>query len=218
MEPGELPGKLIHSPCEGKAAHDRPVPFRSPRRTGKRFAMILHPPRYPLLILAFVMLAGVLSACGGNKRNTPPCPRVGILGDAQKVTQYRDGPGRDLTDVTFEAELLDYNGGCKFEDKQSTVVISFILQVGATRGPAASKQEALVPYFVALVDTQQNILSRERFVARIPFKEGQRRIVVGDEFEQVLPLQGRRTTEFEILIGLEVPPDQLNKVRQQRGF
>lgn len=218
MGPGKLPGKLIHSSCEGKAAHAHPVPFRSPCRTGKRFAMILPSLRFPLLALAFTILAGILSACGGGQRNTQPCPRVGILGDAQKATQYRDGPGRDLTDVTFETELLDYNGGCKFEDKQTTVVISFILQVGATRGPAATQPEAQVPYFVALVDKQQNVLSRSRFVARIPFKDGQRRVVVGDELEQVLPLSGRRTSEFEILIGLEVPPDQLSKIRQQRGF
>lgn len=180
--------------------------------------MTLRLPRPALCAsLALLLLAGILSACG-TKRATPPCPRVGILGDAQKATQYRDGPGRDLTDVTFETDLLDYNGSCKFEDKQATVVISFILQVAATRGPAASQQAALVPYFVALVDGQQNIISRERFVARIPFKEGQRRVVVGDEFEQTIPLNGRRTTDFEILVGLEVPPDQLEKIRQQRGF
>jgi len=173
------------------------------------------------LLLPLVLLA----SCGsggwfGKKEVEPPlpCPRIGILGDARKAVQFRPGPGRDLTDVAYEVELLDYNGGCKFEDKQATVVISFVLQVGATRGPAANQAEAQVPYFVALVDKQQNVLSRNRFVARIPFKDGQRRVVVGDELEQVLPLNGRRTSEFEILIGLEVPQDQLIKIRQQRGF
>jgi hypothetical protein len=181
--------------------------------------MTLQSFRFPLIAIAAVALAGLLSACSGSYRSSvPPCPRVGILGDANKAIQYRDGPGRDLTDVTFETELVDYNGGCKYEDKQTTVVISFILQIGATRGPAATRSEAQVPYFVAVVDKQQNVLSRNRFVSRIPFKEGQRRVIVGDEFEQVLPLQGRPTTDFEILIGLEVPPDQLNRIRQQRGF
>jgi hypothetical protein len=180
--------------------------------------MTLQSFRFPLLALTVLALAGVLSACGGGRPNVPPCPRVGILGDAYKATQYRDGPGRDLTDVAFDTELVDYNGSCKYQDKQTTVIVSFILQIGATRGPAADKSEAQVPYFVAVVDKQQNVLSRNRFVARIPFKEGQRRVIVGDEFEQALPLQGRPTTDFEILIGLEVPPDQLNRIRQQRGF
>ncbi len=179
--------------------------------------MTLQSFRFPLLALTAVVLAGLLSACGSN-RTSPPCPRVGILGDASKATQYRDGPGRDLTDVTFETELVDFNGSCKYQDKNSTAIISFTLLVGAARGPAASQPEAQVPYFVAVVDKQQNVLSRNRFVARIPFKEGQRRIIVADEFEQVLPLQGRPTYDYEILVGLEIPQDQLNRIRQQRGF
>lgn len=181
--------------------------------------MTLHSFRFPLIALTAIVLAGLLSACGGNyQTRVPPCPRVGILGDANKAIQYRDGPGRDLTDVTFETELIDFNGACKYEDKQATVVISFVLQIGAARGPAANQAEAQVPYFVAVVDKQQNILSRNRFVARIPFKDGQRRVIVADEFEQVLPLQGRPTSEYEILVGLEIPQDQLNRIRQQRGF
>lgn len=180
--------------------------------------MTLRPLRTPLLaVTVLVLLGGLLAACG-TKRNPPPCPRVGILGDAQKSTQYREGPGRDLTDVAFETELLDYNGGCKYENKETTVVVTFALQVAATRGPGATSNEAQVPYFVAIVDKQQNILLRQGFVARIPFKEGQRRVVVADELEQAIPLNGRRTTEIEILVGLEMPRDQLDRTRALRGF
>lgn len=183
--------------------------------------MTLRSPRASLLGLSAVLLLSVvLAACSGSRKapNLPPCPRVGILGDAYKGTQYRDGPGRDLTDVAFDVELLDYNGSCKYENNQSTVVVSFVLQVAAARGPAASQPEALVPYFVAVVDKQQTVLSRQRFVARVPFKEGQRRIVVGEELEQSIPLGGRRSTEVEILVGLELPADQLGRNRIQRGF
>lgn len=169
--------------------------------------------------LAILLLAGtgLLAAC--SKRPVlQQCPRVGILGDAQKATQYRAGAGRDLTDVAFDVELLDYNGDCRYENNETTVIVRFVLQVGASRGPAAAAPVAEVPYFVAVVDKQQNILARERFVARVPFKEGQRRVVIGDELEQAIPLAGRRTSEIEILVGLEVPRDQLERSRQQRGF
>ncbi|MFN4309263.1 MAG: hypothetical protein ACK4FK_01625 [Ferrovibrio sp.] len=171
-----------------------------------------------LSVPALLIAASLLAACGSKKPNLPPCPRVGILGDAQKATQFRDGPGRDLTDVTFETELLDYNGECRYEDKQAAVVVTFVLQVAATRGPAATSAEAQVPYFIAIVDKQQNVLSRERFVARIPFRDGRRRLAVAEELEQRIPLAGRRTSEIEILIGLEMPRDQLERNRQQRGF
>ena len=181
--------------------------------------MTLRPARSSLFAIAAAMLLAVaLSACGSKAPNLPPCPRVGILGDAYKATQYRDGQGRDLTDVAFDTELLDYNGSCKYEANQTAVVVSFLLQVGASRGPAANRSEAQVPYFVAVVDKQQNVLTRQRFVARVPFKEGQRRVIVVEELEQRIPLGGRRTSELEILVGLEVPREQLDRNRQQRGF
>lgn len=177
----------------------------------------------PLLRPAFalMLIAGLgLAACSGNRDNTrpPPCPRVGILGDANKGVQYRPGPGRDLTDVTFETELLDYNGDCRYEDRRAVVIVRFILQVAATRGPAATQDEAQVPYFIAVVDKQQNVLARGDFVARIPFEPGRRRVVVGEELEQYIPLAGRHTSELEILIGLVLDRDQLEKNRRDRGF
>lgn len=169
--------------------------------------------------LAILVLLGFgLAACSSKREPLPPCPRVGILGDAQKGMQYRDGPGRDLTDVTFETELLDYNGECRYEDKRSAVVVRFILQVAATRGPAATQPEARVPYFVAVVDKRQNVLAREEFVARIPFQEGRRRVVVGEELEQRIPLQGRSTGDIEVLIGLDLTREQLERNRRERGF
>lgn len=171
------------------------------------------------LSFAVLILTGLgLAACSSKKPNLPSCPRVGILGDAQKATQYRPGPGRDLTDVTFQTELLDYNGECKFAEKPASVTVHFILQVAATRGPAAAASEAQVPYFVAVVDRDRKVLARQAFTAHVPFKEGRRRVVVGEELEQTIPLDGRSTSDIEVLVGLEVSHEQLEKNRQERGF
>jgi len=171
------------------------------------------------LSLAVVVLAGLgLAACSSKRAPLPACPRVGILGDAQKATQYRPGSGRDLTDVAFQTELLDYNGDCRYQDNVTTVVIHFVLQVAATRGPAATTDDAQVPYFVAIVDKDRNVLSRARFVARVPFTEGRRRVVVAEDLEQTIPLAGRRTSEIEVLVGLELDHEQLDRNRRERGF
>src|SRR3546814_6814364 len=111
----KLPGKLIHSTREGKAAR-LPLPVAAALRSCEHPVTIRSLTK---LSFAVLILAGLgLAACRSKKPNLPSCPRVGILGDAQKATQYRPGPGRDLTDVTFQTELLDYNGECSFEEKQ----------------------------------------------------------------------------------------------------
>lgn len=170
-------------------------------------------------IASIVAVVASLSGCGlfEKKAPPPPCPRIGILGDVQKSVQFRPGPGRDLTDVTFETELLDFTGSCKYDDR-GVVVVTFTLQVAATRGPAAESREALVPYFVAVVDKQRGVLSRDGFTARIPFPSGRRRIAVGEELEQRIPLGTRSTSDVEILIGLQLDQEQLDGNRRKRGF
>jgi len=175
--------------------------------------------RWLLLLPACLLLAG----CGANfftkGAPTPPCPRVGILGDARKAILYKAGDGRDLTDVTFEHELLDFKGNCTYSKDLSSVTISFVLQVAATRGPAATAAETRVPYFVALVDKQQNIISRNLFEARVPFPAGRRRIAVGEDLEQFVPFgPGRGAGDVEILVGLELSSEQLENNRKVRGF
>ncbi len=173
--------------------------------------------RYGLLAIGLLLLAG----CGIFDKKAPPpaCPRVGILSDAAKGTIYRAGSGRDLTDVAYEHQLLDFNGGCRYANKLDSVTIQFTLQVAATRGPAGEAAETAVPYFVAVVDKQQRILSRERFTAKVPFTQGRRRAVVGEELEQTIPFApGRGAADVEILVGLELTPEQLETNRKARGF
>lgn len=177
------------------------------------------------LWLAMLPLGMLLAGCGTGSwfsakgGPTPQCPRVGILGDARAATIYRPDGGRDLTDVAYEHELLDYSGNCKYTKDLTSVTISLMLQVAGTRGPAATANETRVPYFVAVVDKQQNVISRELFEARVPFPPGRRRIAVGEELEQTIPFgTGRAIGDVEVLIGLVLNSEQLENNRRTRGF
>ncbi len=176
--------------------------------------------RHGLLVAALLLLAGCGTGGLFRKKEAPPsCPRVGILSEAAKTTVYRAGPGRDLTDVAYEQELLDFKGGCRYDKALTAVTIIFTLQVSGTRGPAGEAAETQVPYFVAVVDKKQNILSRQRFVAKVPFTQGRRRAIVGEELEQTIPfVPGRGAADVEVLIGLELTPEQLEANRKARGF
>lgn len=159
-----------------------------------------------------------LGACGLFDRKAPePCPRVAILADTASVTQFRPGAGRDLTDVTYEAEITGFKGACEYKDRGETVVVTAALQIVATRGPAGSAEAVSLPFFVAVADRGQSILAKEVFQSRIEFKPGRRRAGVEEEMEQKIPLRGRRGTDYEILVGFQLDPGQLDYNRRKRG-
>jgi len=162
----------------------------------------------------------MLSGCGVFDREVkPPCPRVGILGDAATMIQFRPGAGRDLTDVEFEAEIIGFTGDCEFRNRNAQAVVTVNVQIVGARGPAAKGDSMTVPFFVAIVDRDQRILARETFASKIDFPAGRRRAGVAEEMEQKIPIPAdRRSSDFEILIGLQLGQAQLDYNRQKRGF
>ena len=56
----------------------------------------------------------------------PPCPRVVILSDAGRLTRFQ-GAGRDVTDVSFEAEIQQLRFGCVYRERE--IAISLVVPV-----------------------------------------------------------------------------------------
>jgi hypothetical protein len=143
------------------------------------------------------------------------CPKVSLLNEAALVTRYREGPGRDLTDVIYEAKVLDINWSCKFSDGQ--VRVQAVIDIVAQRGPASTGGNAQVPFFVGIIDAGQNIIAKKNFASEIEFREGRRRAGVREEIEQIVFLKkGEDAADYEIIVGLQLTEQQLKQNRGRR--
>lgn len=169
---------------------------------------------------AIAILAAAPAACGMLKSDPPPpCPRAAIVGDVSQLTKFRQGQGRDLTDIEYAAEIRDFGGSCEYRDKNRVVSVVTTINVVAELGPAAKVRRVSVPYFVAIIDGDNNILAKSTFDAAIDFPDGQRKAGVSEETEQRIPLPPSvRGADYEVLIGLQLTPDQVDFNRRKRGF
>ncbi len=164
------------------------------------------------LALAGTML--VLSGCGiFGSGEVKVCPRVSLLNEAANMTRYRDGPGRDLIDVVYEAKVHDINWSCKYLDNRMRV--EAVIDIIAQKGPASTGANAQVPFFVAIVDRNQNIIAKKTFDSEVEFRDGRRRAGVREEIEQTVFLKKDEVgDDYEIIVGLQLSEEQL---RQNRG-
>jgi hypothetical protein len=160
----------------------------------------------------------LLAGCGLFSDEPPPCPAITIVDQARALTLYRDGPGRDLSDVTFEVELVNVVARCTYDiddDGSGVVDMEFILLVQATRGPAAEAESVSVPYFVAISDPRRRIVAKEVFTVTLPFGEADVRTQVSDEIEQRIPLRpGAIGPAYETFLGLQFTRSQLEEERR----
>lgn len=155
-----------------------------------------------------------LAGCGVfSKEEVRACPDAVILADAKRITQFRPGVGRDLTDVEFEGEIARISGSCAYGKRDLTVTL--VADLVATRGPAAAAEQANLPFFVAITDEARNIVAKQVFDSAIAVPRGQRRAGVREEIEQVIPLaSGDASPYFEIVVGFQLSAEQLEQNRR----
>ncbi len=165
------------------------------------------------LVLAAAALA-LLSACN---RTPPACPRATILGDGASITQFRDGAGRDLTDITAQGDIVDVAVECDYD--RTGVDVAMQVAIAATRGPADRARVADFDYFVAVADAQRNILAKEVFRVRFQFPQTQSRVGQVEEIAPRIPLKDRaQGVQYQILVGFQLTPEELewNRTRRPR--
>jgi hypothetical protein len=163
------------------------------------------------------MVALALAACSRrNDAGAPPCPKVAVLADASHLTVFRDGPGRDLTDVQYEADLGRITGECIYNRRSTNVKVDMKLVVAARRGPADRNRIADYVYFVAIVDSQSNVLARQEFASQVQFPPDQSQVVTLEELEQTIPLEKNQPgSDFDVYVGFKLTPEQVQRNRER---
>ncbi len=177
------------------------------------------------LLAAIIPLMAACSGAGGQPpeaagANAVPlaCPRVTIPEETREVTRFRAGGGRDMTDVTSRAAVLDYTGGCEYDRDGVTVNLNLVL--AAERGPGTRDAQGAYRYFVAITDPGGRIVAKREFDTTIDFSPNVGRGGSIEELQQQIPLpEGASAASYGVVVGFQLDPAELEFNRNpQRNF
>lgn len=158
-------------------------------------------------------VGSALGLGGGEDRVGAGCPRVAIVRDAAMATQFRAGSGRDPSDVVSRAQLANITGGCEYGREGVTVNVDLALV--AERGPAMQGAQGSYQYFVAIVDPQEQVVAKREFPTTVDFPGNATRSGSKEELQQFVPLpKGQGARDWQVLIGFQLTPDQLEHNRR----
>ncbi len=168
------------------------------------------------------LLATSLGTACSSKDVAPACPRVAVLNGAGSLTRFAPGPGRDLLDVDFQADMADLVSACR--DKQAPdgkpiTVVALAPVLVANRGPANRDHQARFSYFVSVVDSGQQILTKQIFPIEIDFSGNRNRVVLRDDDPPItvdVPNpKGVGARGYEILLGFQLTQDEIDYNRKR---
>lgn len=172
---------------------------------------------------------GVLALVGCETSDLPfvdkpiilPCPNFFVLEDAAYITKFRDGPGRDITDILVSARMGEIRLGCLSKIENETNSGIFELDVSpvvlAEMGASNTDSLAKLPYFVVITDPDKNILYREELTLNVSFEGNRTRLVITAAPTTLeLPITPEiRSKYYLVYAGFVLTPEELEFNRKR---
>ena len=182
--------------------------------------------RIALILAASLLAATAVTGCRSRiaqsldtTPNAGPCPVIGSVYDAARYVKFVDGSGELYTDIEFTGEITDVRIFCRYtEDNPLDAEIEIDFAYG--KGPAARGDSHVYPYFVAVTRRNGKVLARETFASEGEFRGN----TLTSRTERVNRITIPRAdasisgVNFEILVGFELTPEQLEFNRAGKRF
>ena len=185
--------------------------------------------RSPLALGATFAIAGSLvlslGACSAfdplnDEENPGPCPNAFALNDAARVVSFEQ-PGVETYDnVTYTAEIQAVRTFCRYVGERP-IESDLELEIGFGRGPAGVERRHTYNLWVAVTRTDVAVLEREIFPLEVTFPRDEEAVYRLEEINNIVIPRSEESTSgsnFEILVGFEVTPDELQFNRDGKRF
>jgi hypothetical protein len=143
----------------------------------------------------------------------PPCPSTAVLSDAVTVTKLRPGSPVNMqnpANVVLAAEMSQAQLECEYNGESNAITLNINFAVRATRGPAAMGADPELEYFIAMIDAQGNLLTKNIFKSQ-PDLDGQMagtytQTVSNFVFQLAMDM---RPIDYQLLTGFQLTPAEL---------
>lgn len=168
-------------------------------------------------VVAALPLVLALACCSSDKGD---CPTMSGITDASIATVFRPGTTPDPANVLYTVEITSVTGDCDLDKKAHTADASLNVGFRATRAPSGAEAHYSVPYFVAVTEGSERILTRHVYSVNIAFEPGATTAIVTDTIgsTHLHTTKDRQPYDYQVLVGLQLSKEQLDYNRQSGHY
>jgi hypothetical protein len=146
------------------------------------------------------------------------CPTLTLPADLADLTRHRPGSPPDLSTVVLGARVTAVDAHCKRGRGDRSVDATISMRFQIDRGPAAPSRAVQIPWFIALLDANNNVINRQTFVLPAQFGANTTRAAVSSQPVEIsFPVgQERRAQDYRIMVGFQLTQEEL-ALNRRRG-
>jgi len=152
--------------------------------------------------------------------NVGPCPLMGVLYDNSRVVDFAQPNVERYANIEYTAEMQGVRGLCRYVDTDP-ITMSIDIDMSFGRGPAATSDRQTYRYWVAVTRRGIAPIEKAYFDVDVRFPRGESVVNRTESIERItIPRAAPDTSgeNFEILVGFDVTPEQLEFNRDGRRF
>lgn len=156
---------------------------------------------------------------GDDRPNVGPCPLMGVLYDNARMVDFATAEQR-YANIEFTGEMQGISGLCRYVD-DDPITMNVDIEMAFGRGPAATSDRQTYRYWVAVTRRGIAPIEKAYFDVDVRFPRGEAVVTRTERIERIVipratpDLSGEN---FEVLVGFELTPEQLQFNRDGRRF
>lgn len=164
--------------------------------------------------------AGVLASCAqlDSRQNVGPCPVAASLYEASRLVEV--GEVERHENVAFTGSIEGVSSFCRYVEK-NPITMELEIDFALGRGPMAEGDSKTYQYFVAVTRRDRVVIAKETFPLKVDFRRGAQVVRVREKVDGIVIPRATETvsgTNFEVIVGFELTPEQLAFNRAGKRF
>jgi len=165
---------------------------------------------------------GFLDRMVGNDQrpNAGPCPLMGVLYDSSRLVNFAQPNNQRYANIAYTGEMQGVQGLCRYVGADP-ITMNMEIQMAFGRGPASTSDRQTYRYWVAVTRRGRAPIEKAYFDVDVHWNRGEAVVTRTEQIERiVIPRANEEISgeNFEILVGFELTPEQLQFNRDGRRF
>jgi len=155
-----------------------------------------------------------------DRPNVGPCPLMGVLYDNARIVDFAAPNSLRYSNIEFTGEMQGVSGLCRYVDTDP-IAMGIEIRMAFGRGPAATSDRQTYRYWVAVTRRGRAPIEKAYFDVDVRWNRGEAVVTRTERIQNiVIPRANAEISgeNFEILVGFELTPEQLQFNRDGRRF
>ncbi|MEQ1617831.1 MAG: Tat pathway signal sequence domain protein [Terricaulis sp.] len=155
-----------------------------------------------------------------SRSNVGPCPLMGVLYDNSRLVSFVGPDQNRYANINFTGEMQGVRGLCRYVEA-NPITMNLEIDMAFGRGPASTSDRQTYRYWVAVTRRGRAPIEKAYFDVDVRWTRGEQVVTRTEQIDRiVIPRANAEVSgeNFEILVGFELTPEQLQFNRDGRRF